>query len=66
MGERSGKNGRHQSNVMFNIMRGGIPLNEYNICADDFRKHVELSNVAVANDCKAVLGALPDEICRTD
>ncbi len=29
---------RHQSNVMFNIMRGGIPLHDYDILLQDFSK----------------------------
>ena len=31
---------RHQSNVLFNVMRGGIPRHQYAICADDFSRHL--------------------------
>jgi len=31
---------RHQSNVLFNVMRGGIPTHQYFISADDFREHL--------------------------
>jgi len=31
---------RHQSNVLFNVMRGGIPRHQYFISADDFRQHL--------------------------
>ncbi len=38
---------RHQSNVLFNVMRGGIPADSYEIDPVDFRAHVRASNVAV-------------------
>lgn len=31
---------RHQSNVLFNVMRGGIPKHQYSVSADDFRQHL--------------------------
>ena len=31
---------RHQSNVLFNVMRGGIPRHQYFISADDFWQHL--------------------------
>ena len=31
---------RHQSNVLFNVMRGGIPRQQYSISASDFQQHL--------------------------
>ena len=31
---------RHQSNVLFNAMRGGIPRQQYSISAGDFQQHL--------------------------
>ncbi|MDA7874139.1 hypothetical protein N9B17_03135 [Rhodopirellula sp.] len=31
---------RHQSNVLFNVMRGGIPRHQYSISASDFHDHL--------------------------
>lgn len=36
--------GRHLSNVLFNIMRGGIPVSGYTIERDGFREHLHLRN----------------------
>ncbi len=38
---------RHFANVMFNIMRGGVFKDEYNIDIDDFLDHLYTSNKAV-------------------
>jgi hypothetical protein len=40
---------RHFSNVLFNIMRGGIYSDDYLIDAADFRKHIRHFNPAVEN-----------------
>jgi hypothetical protein len=37
---------RHQSNVLFNVMRGGIPVDGYNIPKSDFLNHVRQANLA--------------------
>jgi len=31
---------RHQSNVLFNVLRGGIPQHQYSISASDFHSHL--------------------------
>lgn len=38
---------RHQSNVLYNVMRGGLPVAGYQISKDDFVGHVEASNLEV-------------------
>ncbi len=60
VGEDRLRSQRHQSNVLFNVMRGGIPANGYRICSNDFRDHVAKSNRMVAQRCETFLGTLPD------
>jgi len=43
---------RHFANVMFNIMRGGIFENSYDIDVQDFLKHIKRSNKLVFNKFK--------------
>ncbi|MFK7768554.1 MAG: hypothetical protein AB8B55_15130 [Mariniblastus sp.] len=38
---------RHQANVLFNAMRGGIPVAQYQIATKDFCEHVSHTNKAV-------------------
>lgn len=38
---------RHQSNVLYNVMRGGLPVAGYRIFKNDFIAHVEASNKEV-------------------
>lgn len=54
--------GRHFSNVLFNIMRGGNFDDQYNIETADFIAHLKSMNKKVYNDAKNVLEALPDHI----
>lgn len=37
---------RHQSNVLFNVMRGGLPVGGYTTDPDDLRSHIRNFNVA--------------------
>ena len=54
--------GRHFSNVLFNIMRGGIFEDEYTIEAANFRKHIVAANKKVYKQHEAFLRKLPDTI----
>ncbi|MFT5300181.1 MAG: hypothetical protein ACI87E_002373 [Mariniblastus sp.] len=45
---------RHQSNVIFNLMRGGAPFHGYDVCVSDFVAHVKLFNRAVFDKHQAV------------
>ena len=51
---------RHYSNTLFNIMRGGIFDNNYNIEKDDFIKYIENANKKVRKKKEALLEKLPD------
>ena len=44
--------GRHYSNVLFNIMRGGIFQDQYCIDKKDFIKHVVAANKQIKNECR--------------
>ena len=50
---------RHQSNVLFNVMRGGIPLQNYEIYTSDFGDHVRKSNLKAWQKNKTFFEALP-------
>ncbi len=54
------KNTRHFSNTLFNIMRGGIFDNNYNIEKDDFIKYIENANKKVRKKKEDLLANLPD------
>jgi hypothetical protein len=51
---------RHFSNVLFNIMRGGIFSNQYQIEKNDFLAHLSQTNKKLAGSCKNFLKNLPD------
>ncbi|WP_350287433.1 hypothetical protein [uncultured Croceitalea sp.] len=51
-------NTRHHSNVMFNIMRGGIFDNNYSIEKEDFATYIEKANKAVFSSQKETLKGL--------
>lgn len=55
------RDSRHFSNVMFNIMRGGIFDNNYQIEKWDFVRYLEKANPQVFADSKAVLEQLSEE-----
>ncbi|MBY9005896.1 MAG: hypothetical protein KGD63_03975 [Candidatus Lokiarchaeota archaeon] len=50
---------RHLSNVLFNIMRGGIFDEGYNIDINDFNKHIKHFNVKIWQKFKVFLKNLP-------
>lgn len=53
---------RHQSNVLFNVMRGGIPLQDYQVCTTDFRNHVCKSNLPAWQRNNAFFESLPESL----
>lgn len=55
------KDTRHFSNVLFNIMRGGIFDNNYQIEKNDLVQYLNNANPQVAHDCSETLAQLPDE-----
>lgn len=55
------RNTRHFSNTLFNIMRGGIFDNNYEIEKSDFVKYIENANREVYRQKKKVLEKLPNE-----
>lgn len=57
---------RHFSNVLFNIMRGGIFDGGYFIERDDFIEFIKKMNPFVLNAHKNFLQTLPDIILRSD
>ncbi len=53
---------RHFSNVLFNVMRGGIPDDGYKISRDDFKAYIAKANHAVASQRAAFLDELPEAL----
>lgn len=54
------KNVRHFSNTLFNIMRGGIFDNNYQIEKSDFYQYINKANTTVFKNSQAQLKALPE------
>ncbi|MGD8402612.1 MAG: hypothetical protein PVJ21_03055 [Anaerolineales bacterium] len=52
----------HFSNVLFNVMRGGIFADHYNISRDDLFNFVKKRNNPVGSDHKAFFLSLPEKI----
>ena len=61
-----GKSLRHQSNVMFNLMRGGVPAQDYQICTADLWKHIQTANREVASQNEKLIRDLPESIHRSE
>ncbi|MCF8370046.1 MAG: hypothetical protein K9H64_00390 [Bacteroidales bacterium] len=57
---------RHFTNTLFNVMRGGIYLNNYIVEGNDFRKFVEQTNKNISLELAATLISLPAEISDKD
>ena len=53
---------RHLSNTVFNVMRGGLPLANYDVPTTDFREHVAKFNQQVAGDHSSFLESLPETL----
>ncbi len=61
-GSNLNRTNRHFSNTLFNVMRGGVPLQNYEVDTSDFRKHVDVFNRDVAIRHSELLSTLPDQI----
>ncbi len=57
---------RHFSNVLFNIMRGGIFINNYTIDHDDLKRFILGTNRRVLPEAEAPPGKTPGEISLSD
>jgi hypothetical protein len=57
---------RHFSSTLFNVMRGGIPNDNYSIPGADLRRFVAGANRQVARKHKAFLEGLPESLPRRD
>lgn len=55
-------NSRHISNVLFNIMRGGIFNDGYNIEINDFNKHIKYFNIRIWQKFENFLKYLPKSL----
>ena len=53
---------RHTSNVLFNIMRGGVFVDNYKINKKDFLDYLSKANFSVFNEYEDKLNALSDNI----
>ena len=52
----------HYANVLFNVLRGGIVIDQYNVSAKDFRRTVRMFNQGVYDRNNELLGTLPDQL----
>jgi hypothetical protein len=57
---------RHFANTMFNIMRGGIFDDNYQIEKNDFVTYLGKANKGVAERCAKIIDALPAKMPRTE
>ncbi len=57
---------RHYSNVLFNVMRGGIYSEAYTIESSDFEKHVKHFNKAVWKNNRNFFEQLPEKLKYTE
>ena len=57
---------RHRSNTAFNVMRGGIPIDGYNVPTRDFAAHVHHFNHSVAERHASVLDSLPAKMLASE
>ncbi len=61
IGEIQPRNTRHFANTLFNIMRGGIFDNNYQIEKQDFEKYLVNANQEVFENQKNIIDNLPEE-----
>ena len=52
----------HYANVLFNVLRGGIFDDQYNVSARDFRRTIRHFNTAVSERNRAMLDDLPERL----
>ncbi|GAA4472755.1 hypothetical protein [Novipirellula rosea] len=57
---------RHQSNVLFNVMRGGLPAHGYEINTTDFHAHVQGANRVAEQRNATLWDDLPKSICMDE
>jgi hypothetical protein len=57
---------RHFSNTLFNIMRGGIFDNNYQIEKWDFKNYLAKANKKVARKTEEIIAGLPEELSLAD
>lgn len=57
---------RHFSNVLFNIMRGGVFVNNYLLPVDDFRRFIKGTNKSILPEAEALLAETEREISVND
>lgn len=53
---------RHIANTTFNLMRGGVPLDNYRIPRKDYLQHIQRFNLTVAREHQETLDSLPENI----
>ena len=58
--------GRHYSNVLFNIMRGGIFEDQFQVYNNDLRDFIQIRNKKVADQHTALLESIPSELSYQD
>lgn len=56
----------HQSNVLFNLMRGGVPIDGHRVCTEDFRRFVRLRHRGVAARNESPLGSLGASVSMSE
>ena len=57
---------RHFSNTMFNIMRGGVFDDNYQVSKNDFLKHINTFNKRIFQENEAFFDKIPDQIAYND
>ncbi|MCW2502936.1 MAG: hypothetical protein JWO79_1220 [Actinomycetia bacterium] len=57
---------RHYSNVLFNVMRGGVPDNGYTVARADFAQYLRKASPRVARQHQQFLAALPETLSHAD
>lgn len=65
-GENRLRTSRHQSNVIYNSMRGGFPVDNYVVPTCDFHQHVAHFNKRAFESNRDVLDSLPAEVEKSE
>ncbi len=56
----------HAANVLFNVMRGGVPTDGYRVDSGDFRSFVEQRSPATLGRCVGLLAGLPATLTSSE
>jgi len=56
----------HYANVLFNLLRGGVFSDQYDLSGRDLRQTIRSFNRAVYDDNRALLDGLPDRLSAAD